>query len=130
MCEICDISERNPGLKDETIMEIIRVVEQREKEHLDHTVMSILATLGVEEVTITAEVAQDAAEKLDYEGYVVSENVSADWSSMTMRVEKGEANKEDAPQPSGPVPLSPLKPGEVSDANDVAALFKALGLEF
>jgi len=125
MCELCKIQDET-GLNDDTILRIVKVVEEAEKAHLDHTVLSILMSLGVVEVTITQEVAAEAAQKLEFEGVVVAEKVASDWSSMTYVVERGRAKDTESVEP----PMRPLKDGEVSDDNEIAALFRALGLSF
>lgn len=129
MCELCEIQQET-GLSDETIMRIVKVVEAAEKAHLEHTVLSIMYVLDIPNLTITSEQAQRAAEDIDYQGVKVTENISADWSAMTYSVERGKEqapNKEDATDVGT---LKPLKDGEVSPQNELAQLFKALGLEF
>lgn len=126
MCDICKVQDENPGLSTETLQRIIRAVEEHEQAHLEHTVVAILTTLGVKEVTVTAETAQRAAEQLEEEGLTLQEKVSADWSSMTYVVTPADERPQ-TPTENG---LAPLKSGEVSDQNELAALFKALGLEF
>jgi len=125
MCELCKIQDET-GLNDDTILRIVKVVEEAEKAHLDHTVLSILMALGAVEVTITQEVAAEAAQKLESEGVVVAEKVASDWSSMTYVVERAREKDPENVEP----PMRPLKDGEVSDDNEIAALFRALGLSF
>lgn len=131
MCELCEIQQET-GLSDETIMRIVRVVEAAEKAHLEHTVLSIMYVLDVPNLTITSEQAQRAAEDLDYQGVKVTENIAADWSAMTYSIERGKVQNEDTAKPltDGSNELKPLKEGEVSPENDLAQLFKVLGLEF
>jgi hypothetical protein len=125
MCELCDIQD-NEGISPETMFRIVKVVEEHEKAHLDHTLLAVLNTLGVKEVTITAEAAQDAAEALELHGVSIQENISSDWSAMTYTVTVAKP-KEQSPEAE---PLRPLRQGEVSEGNDLVALFKALGLDF
>jgi hypothetical protein len=126
MCDICKVQDENPEISTEALQRIIRAVEEHEQAHLEHTVVAILTTLGVKEVTVTAETAQRAAEQLEEEGLTLQEKVSADWSSMTYVI----TPENEGPQTPSDNGLSPLKPGEVSDENELAALFKALGLDF
>jgi hypothetical protein len=122
MCELCKIQEET-GLSDETIMRIVKVVEEAEKAHLEHTVLSILYVIDTPNLKITQEAAARAAEDLDYNGVKVTENIADDWSSMTYTVERAKRQEEAQA-------LKPLKDGEISDDNELAKLFKSLGLEF
>lgn len=124
MCELCDIQDRE-NISDEAMLAIVRTVEAHEKAHLDHTILSIFNTLGVQEVTITAETAQAAAEALEEREIELTENLSANFDAMTYKAET--PKRADTPTQEA---LRPLQDGEVSEQNSVAALFKALGLEF
>lgn len=124
MCELCNIQDET-GLSDETILRIVKVVEEAEKAHLEHTVLSILYVLDTPNLKITQEAAARAAEDLDYQGVKVTENIADDWSSMTYTVERAKAEKKVQEEK-----LKPLAPGEVSDDNELAKFFKQMGLEF
>lgn len=126
MCEICEVQRDYPQVPSDAIERIIKAVEQREEEHLQHTILSIMQGLNVTELTITDEQAQNAAQDLDMNGVTVSENIASNWSSMTYKIERNDTRPVD-PRTQA---LRPLEEGEVSSMNDIAAMFKALGLTF
>ncbi len=127
MCEICEV-QRDTGLSDENAKRIIDAVQANANDHYVHTILSILYTLDTPNLKIKREAAERAAEDMDYRGVQLGEDMALDFSEVTLSVRR----PEDAPAPvtDGDNTLRPLKEGEISSQNDLAQLFKALGLDF
>ena len=122
MCDICEV-QRETGLSDVNAKRIIDAVQASAEDHYQHTILSILHTLDTPNLRITREAATRAAEDMDERGVTLGEDMADDLSSITLSVKP-------AQEEMNVQALKPLKPGEISDDNELAKLFKQLGLEF
>lgn len=117
MCDICEV-QRETGLSDDNARKIIDAVQGRADDHYIHTILSILHTLETPNLKITREAAERAAEDMDARGITLGEEFADDMSSVTLSVRRPEDKHKRA------------ETLQISDDNEIAQLFKALGLDF
>lgn len=123
MCEICDVQDET-GLSDANAKRIIDAVQASANDHYQHTILSILHTLGTPNIKVTREAAERAAIDMDEDGVTLGEDMAADFTSITLSIVRPVKELEVRGD------LRPLSPGEISEDNELAKLFKSLGLDF